>query len=185
MPGMIPTEACRRTVELLFSTALHGFPHFPVTQINCAGNCFARLNQNSDVFQATKLAKACNLSEPTFHCSDFERQLYTASTCLHNNSKVHSEAFTSQLHSPHNLTACFNLHSPVFAPQPRLWVKCHRGNKLRVPSSSSAPHSVHPKIEALTLPLLPFVWLPPLQSLISWDVALATGGIFNAQCVVD
>ena len=58
-PRMTPIEARKQTVEL-FSNILCGFPHFPVTEINCAGNCFATLNQNSDVFRATKLAKACN-----------------------------------------------------------------------------------------------------------------------------
>lgn len=59
---MIPPEARKQTVELLFSNIFCCFLYFPVTQINCAGNCFARLNQNSDVFPAPKLAKACNLS---------------------------------------------------------------------------------------------------------------------------
>ena len=50
-------EACKHTVEL-FSDILCGVP---VTQINCGGNDFAPLNQNSYILSATKLVKAYNV----------------------------------------------------------------------------------------------------------------------------
>lgn len=68
---IIPIETCRQAVELLFSDILCGFPHFTVTKINSAGNCFARINQHSDVLEDTKLAKACNLTELNLQGNDF------------------------------------------------------------------------------------------------------------------
>lgn len=107
------------------------------------------------------------------------RHLYTASSCviiLEKSIQKPSEV-NYALHII--WLPCFNLHTPAFVPRHSLWINCRGRNKPRV-----QPLTLHPKIEAPTLPLLPFVCLPLLQSLISWDVALATGGIFNAQCVV-
>lgn len=71
-------EACKRIVEL-FSYILCGVP---VTQINCGGNDFSTLNQNSYILSATKLVKAYNVIQLALYCNDFESQLYTASSCL-------------------------------------------------------------------------------------------------------
>lgn len=73
--------------------------------------------------------------------------------------KVHSDSFRSQRCSPHNLTACFNLHIPSFVCWPSLWINCHRGNKIRVQVVKFRPtHTM--RISKYTLTFC-FSFLPP------------------------
>ena len=172
---MIFVDTCKQIRDLLFSLSVGFHFFFPVTQINCAGSSFTKVNQNSDA----KLAKAYNLTVADLPCNDFERRQHSQQLS-YNIRKVPSEAFRSQLRWPHNLAACFKFHTLAFVSRPSLWINCHRENKLRVcrqvqPRSLCIPNSPCPS---------PFFCPPPSPAIISWDVALATGGIFNAQCVV-
>lgn len=146
---------------------------FPGTQINCAGNCFSGQNPNSDALRFTALANGCIWAHLALQW--LKRTHHTASSCLIIVGKSIQKP-TDVSYTFYIIWMRFNLHTPAFVPQPRLSINCHRGSKLRVYLKIEAP--------TLLLPLLLFVFLPLLQSLLRWDVALAIGGNFNAQCVV-